>query len=231
MFATLRSCECARQPDAPYRASPLTIDSARNVVGIGPMQLLAWFAPMAIGGCFLAVLGGCLIDLVDGSWMLALTCLGNIVASLLFISAQEDVSYWLCVFPAMICVTISMDLIFNQVNVFLSTELPSHEQGVAASLSHALIHLSAPLLLALAGDLDTQVPGHVRKDYTHAFWIQCVCGVISMAIFAFLVPMGTANKQGDAWRQEHVTQTDEVGDDQAENDEIVGSCSMKHASV
>lgn len=163
--------------------------------------------------------------------MLTLACLGNITASLLFILAPEDAPYWLYVFPAMVCVTVSMDLVFNQVNAFLSAELPIHQQGIAASLSHALVHLSAPLLLAVAGQFATQVPGHEQEDYTHAFWLQCACGVTSMAIFALLVPMEPVSAQSDISEEEHVTQTDQGDGDQAESDGTIGRYQVKHAVV
>jgi hypothetical protein len=107
---------------------------------LSPMQLLAWFTPMALGGCFLAFTGGWLVTFASDWLVLSLSYVGNIIASLLFIVAPMNPSYWVYIFPAVICETISTDLAFNQVNVFLSSRLPTHQQGIAGGLSHVLIH-------------------------------------------------------------------------------------------
>lgn len=167
------------------------------------MQMLAWFAPMPIGGCLLAIFGGGLMNIVSESFIFSLSCLGNIVASLLLIIAPQDPSYWVYVFPAMICVTISMDLTFNQVNIFLSSTLPSHQQGTAGSLSHALIHLSAPLLLGLARELEAITPSEEARDtYAYAFWLQYGCGMVALAAFLLFVSARAAAKDftNETWR-------------------------------
>jgi hypothetical protein len=159
-----------------------------NVTGASPMQLLAWFTPMALGGCFLAIVGGWLVTFASDSLILSLSCVGNIVASLLFIVAPTNPSYWVYIFPAMICETISMDLAFNQVNVFLSSRLPTHQQGIAGGLSHVLIHLSAPLLLGLARELEAITPSvEAQQRYAYAFWLQYACGMVAFVAFAIFV--------------------------------------------
>lgn len=166
----------------------LTGYSIRNVIGISPMQLLAWFTPMAIGGCVFAIFGGHLMHLVSGSFVLSMASIGNVAAPLLVIFAPENPSYWVYIFPAMVYQAISMDLTFSQVNVFLSTELQRHQQAIAGSLSHALVHLSAPLLLGLARELETYPPSEERSQrYAYAFWLQLACGMTSVIMFTCFV--------------------------------------------
>lgn len=174
----------------------LTIRSIVNVTGVSAMQMLAWFAPMPIGGCLLAISGGGLLSLASESLVFSLSCVGNIIASLLLIVAPRDPSYWVYIFPAMICVTISMDLTFNQVNLFLSSTLSSHQQGAAGGLSHALIHLSAPLLLGLAREMEAVTPSEEARDtYAYAFWLQYGCGMVAFVAFALFVSARTAEKR------------------------------------
>jgi hypothetical protein len=68
--------------------------SLREVVGIDPMVLLAWFTPMAVGGCILAVLGGYLMSKVSGTGILIVSCLAVIAAATAFLYMPSRPSYW-----------------------------------------------------------------------------------------------------------------------------------------
>jgi len=114
------------------------------------MQMLAWFMPMAGGGCLLALVGGRLMYVVSGTIILVATSIAVVISSALFIYARLEPSYWAWIFPAMICATVAIDLVYSVVNVFLSSNLPEHQQGLAGSLAHALVQFSGALFLALA---------------------------------------------------------------------------------
>lgn len=152
------------------------------------MKLLAWFTPMAIGGCLLAILGGYLMHIVSGTTVLIFSSAAVAVSAVLFICAPDDPSYWAWIFPAMVCATISIDLIYSLVNVFLSTKLPPHQQGVAGSLAHSLVHFGGALLLGVASGVNDAQPdeGEAMK-YRDAFWLQFACGVVTLIIFVGFV--------------------------------------------
>ena len=159
------------------------------------MQMLAWFTPMAVGGCLLAMVGGRLMHIVSGTVILVITSIAVMVSSALFIYAPRDPSYWTWIFPAMVCATIAIDLVYSVVNVFLSSNLPEHQQGLAGSLAHALVQFSGALFLALAKVVmtSTSTQGDTR-DYTNAFWLQLSCGIVALIIFSAFVRVDRASE-------------------------------------
>jgi hypothetical protein len=171
----------------------LTPCSLREVVGIGPLQLLVWFTPMAGGGCLLAILGGFLMSKVSGTSILLTTCLAVIVAAALFLCMPSQPSYWIWVFPAMISATMAIDLVYNVVNVFLSSELPIDQQGIAGSMAHALVRFSDTLLLGVAKAVTPEaLDTNDRASYRGAFWLQVACGVGALLIISAYVKIGKA---------------------------------------
>jgi MFS family permease len=162
------------------------------------MQLLAWFTPMAGGGCFLAILGGYLMSKVSGTSILATTCLAVIAAATLFLCMPSQPSYWIWVFPAMICATTAIDLVNSVVNVFLSSELPIDQQGIAGSLAHALVRFSDTLLLGVAKAITPEaLDANDRASYRGAFWLQVACGVGALLIVLIYVRIGKAEANED----------------------------------
>lgn len=174
----------------------LTVTSIRNIVGVGSMQLVAWFTPMAIGGCTLAVFGGFLMHLIPGNVVFFISGASSIAASLIFALAPPSVNFWSCVFPAMIFATISIDLVFNRANIFLSTVFPNHLQGLAGGLSNVLVHLSVAVQLGFAEVVaaETSYQGKAQS-YKNVFWFAVACGAAALTVFTLFVRVGRAESE------------------------------------
>jgi len=157
------------------------------------MLVVAWYVPMAVGGCILASLGGFFLHRISGTVMMAITGIATIVNALLFALIPIGANYWAWVFPAMICGTIAIDLIFNVANVFLSTALPERQQGLAGALANVVLQLSIAVLLALADIVvsNTAYQG-VRQSYKNAFWFEMACGGAALVIFMGFVRIDSA---------------------------------------
>jgi MFS family permease len=151
---------------------------------------------MAVGGCFLAVFGGFLLHLVPGKIIFLVSGVSGIAASLMFALAPSQAGFWNCVFPAMIFATVSIDLVFNCANVFLSTSLPRSQQGLAGGLSNALVHLSVAVQLGLAEVVaaGTSYQG-AGRSYKNVFWFAVACGTAALVIFALFVRIGKATSE------------------------------------
>ncbi|KAK5132939.1 hypothetical protein LTR08_008387 [Meristemomyces frigidus] len=166
-----------------------------NIMHVPPMLLVAWYIPFAVGGCTLASLGGLVLHRVPGTVMMALTGVAIIISSLLFalVPLHANSPYWAWVFPAMICATIAIDLIFNVANIFLSTALPARQQGLAGALSNVLLQLSIALLLGFA-DIVVSRTAHQgeRQSYKNAFWLELACGGAALVIFMAFVRIDKA---------------------------------------
>lgn len=148
---------------------------------------------MAIGGCFLAMLGGFLMHVISGTIILIITCLAIMAASLLFVFAPTHPLYWMWIFPAMMCSTVAIDLIVNVVNVFLSSKLPKHQQGLAGGLAHVMMQFSIAFFLGVARIVATYTLDRGEaQSYKNVFWLQFACGAAALVIFLAFVRIDKA---------------------------------------
>lgn len=152
------------------------------------MLVVAYYVPLAVGGCILASLGGLILHRIPGTVMLAITGLAIIIDSLLFALMPDQPNYWAWIFPAMVCATIAVDLVFNVANIFFSTQLPARKQGLAGGLANVLFHLSVALLLGFTDVVVsyTAYQGE-RQSYKNAFWFELACGGAALIIFMAFV--------------------------------------------
>ncbi|KAF2767981.1 MFS general substrate transporter [Teratosphaeria nubilosa] len=164
-----------------------------NILNKPPMLVVAWYVPLAVGGCTLATLGGLILHRIPGTYMMAITGVAIMVDSLLFAILPKHPDYWAWIFPAMTCATIAIDLIYNVANIFFSTTLPARQQGLAGALSTVLLQLSIAILLAFADVVvsNTAYQG-LKQSYKNAFWFEMACGGTALIIFMGFVRIGRA---------------------------------------
>ena len=162
-------------------------------MGASPMQVVAWYVPMAVGGCILAGIGALILHRIPGTILAIITCVAIIVDSLLFAIVPEGAGYWPWVFPAMICATLAIDLIFSVTNIFLSSTLPARQQGLAGGLANALLQLSIAILLGFSDIIAamTSYQGE-KQSYKNVFWFELACGAAALVIFVGFVRIDSA---------------------------------------
>nr|POE74776.1 putative mfs-type transporter [Quercus suber] len=164
-----------------------------NILNIAPLLLVAWFIPLGLGGVVLSITGGLILHKVPGTILLYVTCIAIILASLLLAIMPTAAIYWAYVFPAMIFATIAIDLVFNVANIFFSTQLLSHQQGLAGALANVLLQLSIALLLGFADIVVTKTSYQgLKQSYRNAFWFELACGSMALVIFAAFVRIPSA---------------------------------------
>lgn len=167
-------------------------------MGASPILTAAWFAPMAVGGIFLATVGGLTMHLLPGSILLIISGLGSLMMMLLFAFVPGDTrprTYFAFVLPAMVGATAGVDIAYNVSNVYITTNVLRRHQGVAGAVINSLIFLGISFFLGLA-DLvvaENQSEG-MKKSYRAAFWFGTACAGVSLLIFCF-VKIGKAKSQ------------------------------------
>lgn len=171
----------------------LTERSCRNILGIGPIQLVAWYVPMGLGGFVLAIIEGFFLHKIPPMLLMITCCLAIIVDSLLFALQPVHAGYWSWVFPAMVCATIAIDLLFSVASIFFSTALPARQQGLAGALSNVLVQLGIALSLGFADIVVSNTAGQgERQSYKNAFWFELGCGGFALVIFVLFVRIHAA---------------------------------------
>ncbi|KAF2159094.1 hypothetical protein M409DRAFT_71223 [Zasmidium cellare ATCC 36951] len=175
-----------------------------------PMQLVAWYVPMALIGILLAIFGGAFLHVLSPRILMFVTGVAIIIESVLFALAPADANYWSWIFVPMIMSTVAIDIIFNVANIFFSSTLPSRQQGFAGALSNVLLQLGIALLLGFAEIIasETAYQGE-RQSYQNVFWFNLACGATALVIFMAFVRIGRAKADLTADEKEAQRQREE----------------------
>ncbi|KAE8450207.1 hypothetical protein EG329_006988 [Mollisiaceae sp. DMI_Dod_QoI] len=164
------------------------------VMGASPLQIVAWYVPMALGGCLISTFGGFVLHLLPGTVLIIVSGVAWIIAPLLFAIAPRGAMYWAYIFPAMICATVGIDITFNVANVFITTSLPQRQQGLAGAVIMLLLHLGIAVYLGFADIVNTYTVARLgmRQSYHAVFWFEVACAATALAIMIFFVKIKSA---------------------------------------
>ncbi|RDI85652.1 hypothetical protein Vi05172_g4332 [Venturia inaequalis] len=137
-----------------------------DILGRTPLQLVAWFSPMAIGGIIIATAGGFVLHILPGTVLTP---------------------------PTGHTPTIAIDVTFNVSNIFISTSFPLARQGLAGALSTSVLELGVALFLGL-GDLvvtETAEEG-LEKSYKNVFWVEVAVAGVALVLLVGFVKIDSA---------------------------------------
>jgi len=105
---------------------------------------------MAVGGLVMSSLSGFVLHLLPGRVLLILSGGDHVACTLLFAVISEKPNYWAFIFPAMIGATVGVDITYVVSNIFITTNLPRHQQGIAGALINSLLFLGVSFFLGIA---------------------------------------------------------------------------------
>ena len=63
-------------------------------MGASPLQQVAWFTPLGVGGIFIAIFGGLLLHKMPMKLITFITSIAVIAGSLLFALIPDGANYW-----------------------------------------------------------------------------------------------------------------------------------------
>jgi len=155
-----------------------------NIMGASPLQVVAWYVPMVLGGLILSTVEGFILHLVPGRILLIISGLGAIGAQLLLALVPIGGNYWAWIFPAMVLGTVGIDLSYNLMAVFITTQLPRAHQGLAGGLINSVLQLGVALILGLADIVQTYTveEAGLGKSYKNTFWFGVALGTTSLVL-------------------------------------------------
>lgn len=198
----LRQLLVSPRTRTPFWKNLTKYSSIELVLGISPFLTAFWFGPWAAGGIFLASVSSQLLHLVPGRWLLIMCGTSNIIAVLLFALMPANPSYWAWVFPAMVAETTCIDVVYTVTNVFITTNLPSHRQGLAGALINCTLFLGIALFLGVADvAVEKAAPLGLAGSYKVAFWIGVGFAVVCLLISA---TMNIGSAKSDLTRDEKI---------------------------
>ncbi|KAF7542416.1 hypothetical protein G7Z17_g11592 [Cylindrodendrum hubeiense] len=158
------------------------------------MTAAIWFAPWAVGGLFLAVSSGLLLHILPGRLLLIISGTCKIAAVLFFALMPDNPNYWAWVFPAMLAEAACVDVLWTVGNVFLTTSLPRHRQGIAGALIYITIFLGSAFFLSISSVIQGKFKNmgmDTKSQYKGMFWIGVGLGGVAL-IMCFFLDLGKA---------------------------------------
>lgn len=156
-----------------------------DIMGASGLQLVAWFIPLAVGGCLIGTFGGFILHLVPGTALIIFSGVCWIIAPLLFALAPVHASFWAWIFTAMTCATLGIDITFNVTTIFITTSLPSSQQGLAGALINSLMQFAIAVCLGISQIIANSVEkksGSLRNSYKAVFWFEVACASVALFI-------------------------------------------------
>lgn len=158
----------------------------QNIMGATPLQVVAWFAPMAVGGLIITAIEGFILHLVPGRILLIISGVGAVGSQILPALIPVGGNYWAWIFPACVFATIGIDISYTVMTVFITTTLPSARQGLAGGLINSILQLGIALCLGVADILQSYTVDSqgLRKSYQNVFWFGVGASVVSLFLMA-----------------------------------------------
>ncbi|KAI1209118.1 membrane transporter [Annulohypoxylon truncatum] len=165
----------------------------QTILAIKPLLAAVWFAPMAAGGIIIALVGGVTLHRLPGTILLLLSGTGLVLCSLLFALLPENPNYWAWVFPAMVCSTIGIDIGFNVSSIFITTNVPKNQQGLAGACINGLSYLGISFFLGWADfAVASESTNGLSRSYKVAFWFAAGCGAVVILLVLGFIRIGKA---------------------------------------
>ena len=187
----------------------------QNIMGATPLQVVAWYVPLGVAGLLLSVLEGFILHIVPGRILLIASGLGALGSQLLLTLIPVGGNYWAWIFPAMILSTIGIDLSTIYMTVFITTALPTAQQGLAGGLINSVLHLGVGVILGLTDIVQSATfeEQGLGMSYKNTFWFGVAAGGVSLILMAIWGKLPTAKSdmtadEKDEWakRVEQVSQ-------------------------
>ena len=146
----------------------------QTVLSASPLQVVVWYIPIGVVGLVVSIIEGYILHLVPGHVIMIISGLAAVGSQLLlaFIPSSGG-SYWAWIFPSSILSTLGIDLSTILMTVFITTVVPSSQQGLAGGVLNSVLQLGVALVLGLADIIQSAVVKEtgLEKSYKATFWL------------------------------------------------------------
>lgn len=139
-------------------------------------------------------MSGFILHVLPGRVLLILSGTSQVLAVLFFALMPDSPNYWAWVFPAMLFEAACVDVLWTLSNVFLTTSLPRHRQGLSGALISVTLFLGGALFLAVADVAKEQMRAagqDLKRQYKGIFWIGVGCSGAAL-VTCFFIRLGKA---------------------------------------
>ncbi|RVX66491.1 hypothetical protein B0A52_09775 [Exophiala mesophila] len=158
----------------------------QNILNASPLEIVAWYTPMVLGGLFLSLIEGFILHMVPGRILLVISALGAVGCQVLLATLPDSPNYWAWIFPAMVLCTVGIDLSYTLASVFVTTQFPKARQGLAGGLLNSVLQLGVALLLGASDIIQSYTVDEVglKHSYKNVFWLGTAAACVSVVVIA-----------------------------------------------
>ncbi|KJZ79992.1 hypothetical protein HIM_00706 [Hirsutella minnesotensis 3608] len=159
------------------------------VLGQKALTTALWYAPWAVAGLILSILSGFILHVLPSYVLLIISGTSKVLAVLFFALLPDKPNYWAWIMPAMVFEAACVDVLWTVSNVFLTTSLPKHRQGMAGALISVTLYLGGALFLAIANVAREQFRAaglDLKRQYKGVFWVAVGLSSVALVICLFI---------------------------------------------
>jgi MFS family permease len=159
-----------------------------NIRNASPLLTTAMLTPLVIFGVVATITVSQLYGRIPAHYLLMASMIFFCVGNILIATAPADQTYWGQVFVATILTPFGMDISFPAASLVVSNRMPTHQQGVAASMLNTAINWSISLGLGIAGTVESEMIKRKKttlEGYRHALYAGV--GLSALGVFIALV--------------------------------------------
>jgi MFS family permease len=178
----------------------VTLYSLRNFT---PVLVGVSYLPLTILGACAAFLAGWLAPRLKPQVIIAIGCLSAITSNVLLATSPAHQIYWAQIFPSMIVIAFSADLVFAASQIIASNAVARKYQGAAGSLIGTLLSYGLSTGLGFAGTVEayTNKGGRdVLQGIRGAEYLAIGFAGAALAVDVLFVRMPRSDQEG--WNEE-----------------------------
>jgi hypothetical protein len=125
--------------------------------GFNPVQGGLAYLPLTVLGTAAAFVAGWAVSRFPAQAILGVGCVAAIGANVLLATTPVHQTYWAMIFPSMILIAFTADLIFAAAQIIASNSVSRRYQGAAGSLIGTLLTYGLSTGLGFAGTVEVNV--------------------------------------------------------------------------
>jgi hypothetical protein len=181
----------------------------QTVLSASPLQVVIWYIPIGVVGLVVSVVEGYILHLVPGHILLIISGLAAVGSQLLLALMPprgEGGSYWAWIFPSAILSTIGIDLSTILMTVFITTVVPTEQQGLAGGVLSSVLQLGVALVLGFTDIIQSGVveESGLEESYKATFWFGVGVAGASLVILVIWgrIPKAVSELTADEKREQ-----------------------------
>ncbi len=174
-----------------------------NIRNFYPVVLGCAWLPMAISGVGAAFLAAWAVPRMPAQILVAIGCVGAILMNVLLATTPVQQTFWAMIFPAMILVAFTGDMVFAAGQIIASSGVARRHQGAAGSLIGTLFTYGMSTGLGFAGTVERYIDPdgtNLLKGYRAAAYLGIGFAVGGLVIDLLFVRMKKNTVEG--WQGE-----------------------------